>query len=426
MNVALIGSGGREHSIAIAVSKSKSLSKLYMLPGNPGMEQLGECLNLNVKHQNAVLGFCKENKIDLVIIGPEQPLVDGLSNLLRENDINVFGPSKKAAMIEGDKVFSKNLMKKYNIPTAEYKVFNSNQINSAVEYLDSVDFPIVIKASGLAAGKGVLICENKEDAVKGLTKIMEDKVFGNAGNEVVIEEFMEGDEASIFAITDGKDFISLPAAQDHKRAFDGDKGKNTGGMGAYAPTPLITHELLELIEKTIIQPTIDAMNSENIPYSGCLYCGLMITTNGPKVVEFNCRFGDPETQVVLPLLEGDFLKLLYSSAIGEIDKNAIKYIGGASVCVVAASTGYPGAYEKGLEITGLESQTESVIVYHAGTKRIDNKIVTSGGRVLGVTSIIKENDLTKAKTIAYEALGKINFDGIFFRNDISDKAKKYH
>ena len=327
-------------------------------------------------------------------------------------------------MIEGDKAFSKDLMLKYNIPTADYKVFTKESKNDVLTYLEVTSYPVVIKAFGLAAGKGVAICEDRKSTEATLHDYFEDNIFGESGHTIVIEEFLKGEEASIFVITDGDDYMILPSSQDHKRALDGDKGKNTGGMGAYAPAPIVTDELLKRVEKDIIVPTLEGLKNEGKKYNGCLYCGLMIDDGIPKVVEFNCRFGDPETQVVLPLLKGDFLKLLYSAAIGKINKEAIKYEEGTSVCVVAASKGYPDKYEKSVEISGLETKLENAIVFHAGTKRLDDKIVTNGGRVLGITSFISKNDLKQAKQIAYDALSKIHFDGITYRTDIADKALK--
>lgn len=424
MNVLLIGSGGREHALALKISESKSLSKLYISPGNPGTLSLGENVNLDVKNHSEMENFCQDKNIELVVVGPEQPLVDGLTDFLLSKNIKVFGPSQNAAQIEGDKSFSKELMKKYNIPTAAFEVFANNEYEKAVEYVSNGKFPVVIKASGLAAGKGVLICEDKNSALEALEDCFNNKVFGEAGDKVVIEEFMVGQEASLFAITDGQNFVSLPVSQDHKRIGEGDTGLNTGGMGAYAPAPVMTDELLDISEKTIIQPTLDAMKKEDKTFVGCLYCGLMLTAEGPKVVEFNCRFGDPETQAVLPLLEGDFLELLYSAAAGNINKDAVKYNGKTSVCVIAASKGYPGSYEKGFEIKGLESNSDKeIIVYHAGTKAQDDKIVTSGGRVLGVNATIS-GDLKSCKEKAYSGLKQICFEGIYYRNDIADKAIK--
>ncbi|MBZ0200410.1 MAG: phosphoribosylamine--glycine ligase [Ignavibacteriaceae bacterium] len=426
MNVLLIGSGGREHAIALSTSRSSLLSKLFLIPGNPGTEQLGENVNIDFKDQPAVTAFCFEKNIEFVIIGPEQPLVDGLSDYLRASGIKVFGPDKAAAEIESSKSFAKQLMQKYNIPTASFSEFNKEDYEKAVEYVKSSSLPLVIKADGLAAGKGVLICNSLNEALTGLENIFVNSEFGDAGNKIIIEEFMTGEEASIFAVTDGENFVLLPSAQDHKRIGNNDTGKNTGGMGAYAPAPIITDELLKVIETAIIKPTIDALTSEGRAFIGCLYCGLMITETGPKVVEFNCRFGDPETQAVLPLLDGDILKLFYSAADGHLDESSVKYSGGTAICVVAASKGYPDGYEKGFEITGLNLDDKNIVIYHAGTKRSGNKIVTNGGRVIGVTATIPEGDLKKAKEKAYSALSSIKFNGIYFRSDIADKGINRH
>ncbi|MGD8779306.1 MAG: phosphoribosylamine--glycine ligase [Ignavibacteria bacterium] len=420
MNVLVIGSGGREHALAWKIFQSPKLSEMYCSPGNPGIAKVAE----NVMLQNdEIINFCKKKNIDLVVIGPEQPLVEGLADKLREENIKVFGPNKNAAIIEGDKSFSKDLMQKYKIPTAAYRVFDKKDYEKVVTYLNTIIYPTVVKVSGLAAGKGVIICKDKIEAEDTVKSIFFDERFGESGAKIVIEEFMEGQEASIFAVTDGDNYVLLPSSQDHKRIFDNDEGPNTGGMGAYSPAPLVTNEILELIKTKVVERTLSAMKSEGRKYSGCLYCGLMIKDNKPRVVEFNCRFGDPETQAVLPLIEGDFLELLYSSAIGNLSSDVVKYNGGSSVCVVTSSKGYPGAYEKGYEIIGLENaDSEDVVVFHAGTKEIDGKILTNGGRVLGVTSINKKNNLKQSKEIVYDALEKINFEGMFYRKDISDKA----
>lgn len=425
MRIVLIGSGGREHALADKIAESKSCSKLYILPGNPGTKQVGENILIDQDDHKGIINFCLEQKIDLVIIGPEKPLIDGLSNKLLEKGIKVFGPSLKAARIEGEKSFAKNLMKEFKIPTADFEVFNKENYDNALIYLHKVGYPIVIKADGIAAGKGVIIAESFEDAKEALKVCFVNSSFGSAGDKVVIEEFMSGQEASVFAVTDGFDFVLLPVAQDHKRIFDGDKGKNTGGMGAYAPTPFVNEQNIEMISEEIIKPVLKSLNEKGCPYVGCLYCGLMLTSQGPKVVEFNCRFGDPETQVVLPLLDGDFVELLYSAATGKINKEAIKYNGGTSVSVVVASKGYPDKYEKGFEIHGLEHVSKNVKVYHAGTKEVNGRILTNGGRVLGVTSFTEKIDLIEAKIIAYDAITKIHFDGMFYRKDISDKAIHY-
>jgi phosphoribosylamine--glycine ligase len=380
---------------------------------------------VDLKDCDAIAKFCLDKKIELVVIGPEQPLVDGMADFLRQKGINVFGPGRKAADIEAQKSFAKNLMVKYNIPTSGYVEFKSDALNEALEYIKTQKYPLVIKADGLAAGKGVLICNSVSDAEDAIKQIFIDKVFGASGDKLIIEEFMIGEEASIFAITDGRDFICLPSAQDHKRIGDNDTGKNTGGMGAYSPAPVVTKSILAEVEGKIIAPAISGMEKEGRTFIGCLYCGLMITSEGPKVVEFNCRFGDPETQAVLPVLEGDFLKLLYSASTGSLDKSAVKYSGGSAVCVVAASKGYPDAFAKGFDISGLDKTDNDIVIFQAGTKESDGKVVTNGGRVLGVTSLTKDMDLKLAKQKAYAALDKIYFDGIYFRKDIADRAIKY-
>ena len=425
MNVLVIGSGGREHAIALKINQSKKLKSLYCIPGNPGTESIALNFTIDVKNHKAIINFCDEKKIDLVVIGPEQPLVDGLSDHLRSAGFKVFGPSANAARIESSKSFAKKIMIDASVPTAQYVSFSTAQLSEALQYIETINFPIVIKADGLAAGKGVLICSDQSEAESAIKEILEQRIFGDSGNKLIIEEFLVGEEASIFAITDGERFVCLPAAQDHKRIGDGDTGKNTGGMGAYAPAPIITEELLKEIETVIIKPVLDQLVKTNNRFIGCLYAGLIITKSGPKVIEFNCRFGDPETQVVLPILEGDFLELLYSAASGNLNSNAVKYSGGCSVCVVASSKGYPDNYEKGFVINGLEKINEGVIIYHAGTKREADKILTNGGRVLGVTSVLKSFDLKLAKEKAYHAINQINYDGIYFRNDIADKAIKH-
>jgi phosphoribosylamine---glycine ligase len=423
MNIAIIGSGGREHAIALKLSESKNLNNIFTIPGNPGTKSIGNNVDIKPEQQIEILKFCREQKIDLVIIGPEKPLTDGLADLLRENEFTVFGPSKEAARIEGEKSFAKNLMKKYRIPTAAFEVFSKENYDEAVNYLHKIKYPTVIKANGIAAGKGVIIADTFDDAREALKECFVNSSFGSAGDKVVIEEFMSGQEASIFAITDGEEFILLPAAQDHKRIHDGDTGKNTGGMGAYAPTPFVTEEITKYVSEKIIRPTLAAMKAEGKQFNGCLYCGLMLTEEGPKVVEYNCRFGDPETQVVLPLLKGDFLELLNSAAKGKVKKDAVKYSGGSSITVVMASRGYPDSSENGVEILGLGKFPKSnVHVIHAGTKEVEGKIVTNGGRVLNIVSSIEIDDLKLCKQTVYEVIPEIFFDGMQYRKDISDKA----
>jgi len=424
MRVLLIGSGGREHALAMKIAESKKLKSLYILPGNPGTAMIGENIDHDITDHSTIATFCVENKIDLVVIGPEQPLVDGLANVLRENNIKVFGPDKEAAEIEAHKSFAKSIMKTAGVPTSTYIQFSSKMFNTAKEYLKSKKYPCVVKADGLAAGKGVFVCADSKEAEDALRSIFIDKIFGESGEKVLIEEFLEGEEASVLAITDGEDFICLPASQDHKRIGENDTGKNTGGMGAYAPAPIITDLLMEEIKSSIIQPTLKALSDTNKKFIGCLYVGLMITKEGPKVVEFNCRFGDPEAQAVLPLLKGDFLELLYSAAKGKLNMQAIEYSGGSAVCVVAASLGYPDEYEKGFEIIGLDNLPEKIIVFHAGTKEENGKIVTNGGRVLGVTAVNPKNELSSTRDMVYKAISKINFGNMYFRNDIGNKGIK--
>lgn len=421
-NVLLIGSGGREHALAYKISISTSINKLFIAPGNPGTASIGQNISVDINDKSKLINFCNENKIDIVVVGPEQPLVDGIGDFLRSNGFLVFGPSASAAEIESHKSFAKGLMKKYSIPTARYEEFNSSEINEAKLYLKNSVYPLVIKADGLAAGKGVIICSDLDEAYKAVNEIFINNIFGKSGSKIIIEEFMKGEEASIFAVTDGENFLCLPSAQDHKRIGDNDTGKNTGGMGAYSPAPIITDELLEVIERTIITPVLNALNLEGRKFIGCLYAGLMITETGPKVVEFNCRFGDPETQAVVLTLQGDFLQLLYSAASGRLDKSCCSYNGGSAVCVVAASSGYPENYDKGFEITGLDYKMEGVITFHSGTKEIDGKILTNGGRVLGVTAFSESFNISSAKEKAYNALNHINFKNIYFRKDIADKA----
>ncbi|MEE9431668.1 MAG: phosphoribosylamine--glycine ligase [Melioribacteraceae bacterium] len=423
MNVLIIGSGGREHALIIKIAESKKVNQIFISPGNAGTLQIGENVNLNITSHSEVIEFCKNNLIDLVVIGPEVPLVDGLSESLRENNILVFGPNMLAAEIEGNKKFSKELMDENNIPTASFKSFSKSQFNEAIEFLESGSFPIVIKASGLAAGKGVIITENILDAKGAVSSMMLDSIFGESGNTIVIEEFLEGEELSVFAITDGDDYILLPASQDHKRIGEGDTGKNTGGMGAYAPLNFVTDELINEIEKNVVVPTLKGLKDKNRKFNGCLFCGLINTKEGIKVIEFNCRFGDPETQTVLPLLDGDFFELLYSTAKGKINKDAVKYNGGSSICVVTVSGGYPDKYEKGFEITGLENiDDESTKVIHAGTILKNGKVITNGGRVLNAVTTLSKNSLSDCKSICYNQISKVKYKDIYFRNDIGFKA----
>jgi len=424
MKVVIIGSGGREHALAIKICESGLLEKLFIIPGNPGTAKCGENVALDITNNSDILNFCNSNEIDLVIVGPEQPLVNRISDVLRDHNISVFGPNADAARIEADKSFAKKIMKFAEVPTAKHIEFNSSMYEHAVEFIKNKKYPCVLKANGLAAGKGVVICNTPEQAEDTLRSFFIEKVFGESGENILIEEYLEGEEASVFAITDGNKFVCLPPAQDYKKIGDNDTGKNTGGMGAYAPTPIITDDMLKEVSVKIIAPTLETLRSEGKKFIGCLYVGLMITNDGPKVIEFNCRFGDPETQAILPLVKGDFLRLLYSAAKGELEESSVSYNGGSSVCVVAASRGYPGSFQVGYEIRGLDDIPNNVIVYHAGTKAIAGKFVTNGGRVLSITSVLNDIDFVRAKQAAYEAISKIRFDNIYYRKDISKKAIK--
>lgn len=422
MNILIIGSGGREHAIALKLSEEKSDHKLYISPGNAGTSQIGKNISLNLNDSSEISSFCSSNQIELVVIGPEQPLVDGLADDLREKSFNVFGPIKNAARIEGDKEFAKNLMSEYEVPTASFRSFSKDEFDAAIEYLRNGSFPVVLKASGLAAGKGVIIAEKFEEAENALSEMMKDAVFGSAGDTVVIEEFLEGDELSVFVVTDGDNYFILPPSQDHKRIGEGDTGKNTGGMGAYTPVKFVNDALIEEIEKKVINPTLKGLKEKDSKFSGCLYCGLINTNEGIKVIEFNCRFGDPEIQAVLQLVDGSFSKLLLSSAKGKIDKNSVSLSNGSAICVVAASGGYPDTYQKGFEITGIPNNSENLRIIHAGTKMSEDKILTNGGRVLNIVANDKSNDLLKCKNLAYDALSQIEFKDKYFRRDIGYKA----
>ncbi len=421
MNVLLIGSGGREHALAWKLAQSPKVEKLLVAPGNPGIGLLDkcECVALDVENLELVADFAQENKIDLTVVGPEAPLVAGLADVFEARGMAVFGPSKAAAQLEGSKAFSKNIMAKYNVPTAFFKICDN--IDDAKAYVEEKGAPIVVKADGLAAGKGVVVAFTKEEALDAIDDMMGDHKFGNAGARVVLEEFMDGEEASLLAFTDGKGIVPMIASQDHKRAFDGDKGPNTGGMGTYAPAPVLTPALRIKATEEVLNPMIAAMQAEGTPYKGCLYAGLMVKGDSVKVVEFNCRFGDPETQVVLPLLDSDLAEIMLACATGKLDQVEINWSDKAAVCVVVASGGYPESYEKGKEITGLDAAAEEgAVVFHAGTKLADGKIVTSGGRVLGVTAV--DANIKAARDKAYEAVDKIAFEKAFSRRDIAWRA----
>lgn len=416
MNILVIGSGGREHALFWKLSESPQTERIYAIPGNPGM---GEMTDIAVTDNAAILQFAKEKDIGLVVVGPEVPLMNGLVDDLEAAGIPAFGPRANAAEIEGSKSFAKDLMKKYGIPTARYEVFA--EAEAARAYIRSEGTPIVVKADGLAAGKGVVVAMTEQEALDAVDAIMENNSFGDAGERVVIEEFMEGEEASLLAFTDGTVIRPMISAQDHKRAFDGDKGPNTGGMGTYAPAPVMTPELTERAVEEILKPTISAMEKEGRAYRGCLYLGLMITADGPKVVEFNARFGDPETQVVLPLLDGDLVQIMHACADGTLADVPIRWKDGAAVCVVLSAGGYPASYEKGNEIYGIgNAEKLGALVFHAGTAKKNGKIVTNGGRVLGVVGMGK--DIASAVQSAYDAVDQISFKGEYHRKDIAHRA----
>ncbi len=423
MNILVIGSGGREHALVWKLRQSGGVGKLYCAPGNPGMRSQAELVPIKATDTAGLLKFASEKKIDLVVVGPEQPLADGIVDLFEERGMRTFGPTRRAAELEWSKAFAKEFMRRHGIPTAAHEIFHSGSLDAARRYLADCPIPVVLKADGLAAGKGVLICTTREDALEGLHQIAESKAFGSAGDTVVVEEWMEGEEASVFAVTDGSRYVLLSPAQDHKRVFDGDRGKNTGGMGAYAPTPVVTGEILKNVEGTIIRPTIEGMAAEGRMYKGCLYVGLMITRDGPRVVEYNVRFGDPETQVVLPLYRGDLAELLMAAAAGNLSPASAPASPGTAVCVVLASGGYPDVYPAGLDIRGLErlDELQDVVAFHAGTKEAGERIVTAGGRVLGVTAFGSDG-LQQTIERAYRAVEKISFQGMHYRRDIGRKA----
>lgn len=416
MKVLIIGSGGREHAIAVCVARSKRVSEIYAAPGNAGIAELAECVDISVMDFEKQVAFAKEKEIDFVIVGPDDPLVAGCVDAFEAAGIPAFGPRKNAAIIEGSKAFSKDLMKKYQIPTAGYETFDN--ADAALSYLEAAKFPIVLKADGLALGKGVLICGSLEEARAGVKEIMLDKHFGDAGNKIVIEEFMTGREVSVLAFCDGTTIKPMTSAQDHKRAKDGDKGLNTGGMGTFSPSPFYTKEIEEFCQKEIYEKTMAAMKAEGRDFVGVLFTGLMLTPDGAKVLEFNARFGDPEAQVVLPRMKNDIIDVMEACVQGTLDKVELEFEDNAAVCVVLASDGYPVSYEKGFPVQGLErfKEKDGYYVFHAGTKLQDGKVVTNGGRVLGVTA--KGHDLKIARDNAYEAAKWIDFDNKYMRNDI--------
>lgn len=420
MKVLVVGGGGREHTIVWKIAQSPKVEKIYCAPGNGGISKLAECVNISATDTDAMVEFAKKENIDLVMVAPDDPLVLGMVDAMEKEGIRAFGPRANAAIIEGSKVFSKDLMKKYNIPTAGYEVFTESE--KAIEYLKAQNsYPAVIKAEGLALGKGVIIAQDEKEAIDGIKEIMEDKKFGDSGNRVVIEQFLTGPEVSVLAFTDGNTVKPMVSAQDHKRAYDGDKGLNTGGMGTFSPSRLYDKAKEEECMKNIFIPTIEAMKSEGRPFKGVLYFGLMMTADGVKVIEYNCRFGDPETQVVLPRLKTDLVEIMEAVIDERLDEIEIEWADNAAVCVVMASGGYPVSYEKGHVISGIEDAEamENVIVFHAGTKLEDGNFTNAGGRVLGVTAV--DENLDKAIKRAYEGVSKISWKDEFHRSDIGVK-----
>ena len=416
MKVLIVGSGGREHAIAFACAKSPKVDKIYCAPGNAGIAQIAECVPIGAMEFDKLVDFAKSNAIDLTVIGMDDPLVGGIVDVFEKEGLRVFGPRKNAAILEGSKAFSKELMRKYNIPTAAYETFTS--ADDACRYLETADYPIVLKADGLALGKGVIICNTKDEAMAGVKTLMTDKQFGDAGNTIVIEEFMTGREVSVLSFVDGNTIKIMSSAQDHKRAKDGDQGLNTGGMGNFSPSPFYTPEVDKFCKEHIYQATVDAMKAEGRPFKGVIFFGLMLTPKGPKVLEYNARFGDPEAQVVLPRMKNDIIDVFEACIDGTLDKIDLQFEDNACVCVVLASDGYPVAYEKGKLITGFENfdGKDDYFCFHAGTKLTDEGIVTNGGRVLGITALGK--DLREARAKAYEATEWVQFDNKYMRHDI--------
>ena len=418
MKILVVGGGGREHAIIKKIKENKTVEKIYALPGNGGIAADAECVDIAAKDIEKITEFAKSHDIDYAIVAPDDPLVLGCVDKLEAAGIPCFGPKANAAIIEGSKVFSKELMKKYNIPTAAYETFDN--IDAALDYIETAPIPLVIKADGLALGKGVVIAETKQDAINAITDMMQNKVFGNSGDHVVIEEFLEGPEVSVLSFTDGKTVVPMISSMDHKRAGDGDTGLNTGGMGTIAPNPYYTEDIAKQCMETIFLPTIEAMNKEGRTFKGCLYFGLMLTKNGPKVIEYNCRFGDPETQVVLPLLKSDLLTVMQAVTKERLSETEVEFSDKSACCVIAASEGYPKSYDKGLELTIPAEIADKV--YVAGAKITDGKLVTNGGRVLGITGIGK--DLDEAIKIAYEGVDMVDFKDKHFRRDIGIKIYK--
>lgn len=421
MNILVIGSGGREHALCWKIKEGKKTKKLYCVPGNGGTAAIAENVDIDIFDHDVIRNFCKEKKIDLVMVGPEAPLARGITDVLEKSGIKVCGPSYAAARMETSKIFAKEVMGRCNVPTASFRIFDDTQVKKAEKYIQSVGAPIVVKADGLAGGKGVVVAEDVAQAIKAVRAILEEKVFGSAGNKIIVEECLFGEELSVLILTDGTKIIPLASSQDHKRIFDGDKGPNTGGMGAYSPAPVMDKHLYAEIERTILKPTLEGMKAEGMPYKGILYAGLMITKEGPKVMEYNVRFGDPEIQVILPRMKSDFVDIISATASMDLNGKTIEWDDRACVCVVLSAAGYPGKYDKGKEIKGIDDAIkEGAMVFHAGTEIKGGKLVTSGGRVLNVVGM--GGDIKEAIDKTYSAVRKIQFEGMHYRKDIGARA----
>lgn len=414
MNILVVGSGAREHALVWKLKSSNKVKNVFCAPGNAGIQQVAECVNIEPDDINGLLDFANEKKIDLTVVGPEVPLVMGIVDLFEENGHKIFGPNKKAAQLEGSKIFAKDFMRKYDIPTAKYDVFDEGK--RAINALDEYEMPVVIKADGLAAGKGVVICQNKEEAITAITQMLENKSFGKAGEKIVIEEFLEGTEMSLLCFVDGQNIIPMESARDYKKIFDNDKGLNTGGMGCFSPNRVLSDELQVEIKKKVLDRFMDGLEAEEIAFKGVIFIGFMVTDKGSKVLEFNVRFGDPETEVVIPRLKSDLVDIMEKTIDGTLKAEDLVWTDKEAVCVVLASGGYPVAYEKGKVIKGLD-KVKDVLVFHGGTKFQENDILTNGGRVLAITAI--DNDIEKARKKVYEQVKKIDFDGMYFRSDIA-------
>jgi len=423
MKVLVVGSGGREHTLVWKIAQSPKVSKIYCAPGNAGISQKAECVPIKAENISELIRFAEENEIDLTVVGPEAPLTKGIVDEFEKRNLRIFGPSKNASQLEGSKVFAKEIMLEAGVPTGKCEIFEDP--DKATQYIESQPVPIVVKADGLAAGKGVIVAKTKQEALEAVELIMVKRTFGKAGDRIIVEECLVGEEASILAFCDGENFIPMVSSQDHKAIYDGDKGPNTGGMGAYSPAPVVNEDMMKTVSSQVFQPIINKMKQKGIPYKGILYAGLMITESGLQVLEFNVRFGDPETQVILPRLKTDLIDIMESSIDEKLNKTSIEWIDKTAVCVVMASGGYPGSYKKGKKITGIKQAEElqDVIVFHAGTSLEDEDILTSGGRVLGITGL--GANIEQAIDKAYKAVGEIHFDKMYFRKDIADKALKY-